>query len=147
MNAFVFSKLLYCSSVWSNTSNSNIEKLQKVQNFAGRIVLGLRKYDHISEGLRSLNWLPIKDRLKLNDAIMVFKCINNLAPDYLANEFELRSCVHDRQTRSASTLDIPFCCLSTGQRSFGYRGAKLCNSLSSNLKCLKCLKKFTFQFT
>ena len=147
MNAFVFSKLLYCSSVWSNTSNSNIEKLQKVQNFAGRIVLGLRKYDHISEGLRSLNWLPIKDRLKLNDAIMVFKCINNLAPDYLANEFELRSCVHDRQTRSASTLDIPFCCLSTGQRSFAYRGAKLCNSLSSNLKCLKCLKKFTFQFT
>ena len=147
MNAFVFSKLLYCSSVWSNTSNSNIEKLQKVQNFAGRIVLRLRKYDHISEGLRSLNWLPIKDRLKLNDAIMVFKCINNLAPDYLANEFELRSCVHDRQTRSASTLDIPFCCLSTGQRSFAYRGAKLCNSLSSNLKCLKCLKKFTFQFT
>ena len=32
MNAFVFNKLLYCSSVWSNTSNSNIDKLQKVQN-------------------------------------------------------------------------------------------------------------------
>ena len=29
MNAFVFNKLLYCSSVWSN---SNIDKLQKVQN-------------------------------------------------------------------------------------------------------------------
>ena len=101
----------------------------------------------ISGDVRSLNWLPIKDRLKLNDATMVFKCINNLAPDYLANECELRSCVYDRQTRSASTLDIPFCCLSTGQKSFAYRGAKLCNSLSSNLKCLKCLKKFTFQFT
>ena len=32
MNAFVFNKLLYCSNVWSNTSNSNIDKLQKVQN-------------------------------------------------------------------------------------------------------------------
>ena len=31
-------------------SNSNIDKLQKVQNFAGRIILGLRKYDHISDG-------------------------------------------------------------------------------------------------
>ena len=30
--------------------NSNIDKLQKVQNFAGRIILGLRKYDHISDG-------------------------------------------------------------------------------------------------
>ena len=68
MNSFVFSKLLYCSTVWSNTSNSNIAKLQKVQNFAGRIILGLRKYDHNSDGLRSLNWLPIKERLILNDA-------------------------------------------------------------------------------
>ena len=64
MNAFVFSKLLYCSSVWSNTSNSNIDKLQKLQNFARRIVLGLRKYDHISEGLRPLNWLLLNDELE-----------------------------------------------------------------------------------
>ena len=92
-------------------------------------------------------WYMLTLALKLNDAIMVFKIINNLAPDYLANKFKLRSCVHDWQTRSASTLDKPFCCLSTGQRSFAYRGAKLCNSLSSNLKCLKCPKKFTFQFT
>ena len=38
INSFVFSKLQYCSTVWSNTSNSNIDKLQKVQNFAGRII-------------------------------------------------------------------------------------------------------------
>ena len=57
INSFVFSKLQYCSTVWSNTSNSNIDNLQKVQNFAGRIILGLRKYDHISDGLRSLKWL------------------------------------------------------------------------------------------
>ena len=47
INSFVFSKLQYCSTVWSNSSNSNIDKLQKVQNFAGRIILGPRKYDHI----------------------------------------------------------------------------------------------------
>ena len=63
INSFVFSKLQYCSTVWSNTSSSNIDKLQKVQNFAGRIILGLRKYDHISDGLRSLKWLPIREKL------------------------------------------------------------------------------------
>ena len=78
INSFVFSKLLYCSTVWSNTSNSNIAKLQKVQNFAGRIILGLRKYDHISDGLRSLNWLPIKERLILNDATMMHNALTNL---------------------------------------------------------------------
>ena len=87
INSFVFSKLQYCSTVWSNTSSSNIDKLQKVQNFAGRIILGLRKYDHISDGLRSLKWLPIREKLILNDATMMHKCINKLVPDYLADMF------------------------------------------------------------
>ena len=54
INSFVLSRLFYRSSVWSNTSVTNIHKLQLVQNFAARIILGLRKYDHISLGLRSL---------------------------------------------------------------------------------------------
>lgn len=98
INSFVFSKLQYCSTVWSNTSSSNIDKLQKVQNFAGRIILGLRKYDHISDGLRSLKWLPIREKLILNDATMMHKCINKLVPDYLADMFKSRSQVHNRQT-------------------------------------------------
>jgi hypothetical protein len=57
INALVFSKLFYCSSVWSNTSNSNIRKLQSVQNFAARIVSGRRKFDHITPVLKELRWL------------------------------------------------------------------------------------------
>ena len=39
INAFVFSKLFYSSSVRANTSNKNIAKLQSVQNVAARIVI------------------------------------------------------------------------------------------------------------
>ena len=55
INALVFSKLYYCSSVWSNTLKKNILKLQRVQNFAARIVCGTRKYDHITPVLKELN--------------------------------------------------------------------------------------------
>ena len=61
ISTLVFSKLFYCSTVWSNTTNSNKNKLQLVQNYAARIVLGLRKYDHISKGLQSLKWLNIRE--------------------------------------------------------------------------------------
>ena len=67
MNAFKFRRLHYCSTVWSNTTKENIKKLQLIQNFACRIVLGLKKYDHITEALKSLNWLNVNDRLLLND--------------------------------------------------------------------------------
>ena len=95
INAFVFSKLFYCSTVRSNTSKTIAKKLQLVQNFAGRIVLGLRKYDNISEGLKSLNrQLPIADKLLLNDSFMVYKCENGLAPDYLSHKFTRRQVHH-----------------------------------------------------
>ena len=48
INSLVFSKLLYCSSVWANTTKKNIELLQTVQNFAARIVSGTRKFDHVT---------------------------------------------------------------------------------------------------
>ena len=86
INAFVFSKLFYCSTVWSNTCKTNVKKLQLVQNFAARILLGLKKFDHISQGLKSLNWLPVSDRILVNDAIMVYKCLHNLVPEYLAGK-------------------------------------------------------------
>ena len=48
INSLIFSKMYYCSAVWSNTSQRNIVKLQAVQNFAARIVTGTRKYDHVT---------------------------------------------------------------------------------------------------
>ena len=119
MSSFVFSNLYYCSNVWSNTSKHNIKKLQLVQNFAARIALGLKKFDHISQGIKSLNWLPVNDRLYLNDAVM-FKCVNKLVPDYLTGKFTLRSQVHTRNTRQCGELNIPRCRRTTGRRSFTY---------------------------
>ena len=40
INSLVFSRLFYCSSVWSNTSATKTHKLQLVQNFAARPYLG-----------------------------------------------------------------------------------------------------------
>ena len=124
MNAFVFSTMYYCSTVWANTSQRNIKKLQLVQNFATRIVLGFKKFDHISQGIKSLNWLTVKERFYFNDAVMVFKCVNNLIPEYLANMFVPRSRIHSRVTRSCNLLHIPRGRLSSGQRAFTYRGCK-----------------------
>jgi hypothetical protein len=48
INALVFSKLYYCSSLWSNASCSNLSRLQGVHNFAARVVSNRRKFDNIT---------------------------------------------------------------------------------------------------
>ena len=124
INSFVFSKLFYCSSVWGNTSKRNLHKLQLVQNFAARVVLGLKKFDHISQGRRSLKWLDVTEKVLFNDLVLVFKCVNGLAPDYLGKYFIKRSAVRNKNTRGCDNFVVPGCKLSMGQREFYFRGPK-----------------------
>lgn len=142
INAFVFCKLFYCSTVWSNTSNKNIKKLQLVQNYACRIVTGLKKYDHITEALKSLKWLNVKKKLLFNDLVMVYKCINNLTPNYLCERFKQRSEIHQRDTRQKSELTLPKCRIAAGQRAFAFRGAKSYNFLPKFIRDTDSLSGF-----
>ena len=125
ISSLVFNKMLYCSTVWSNTSTINIKKLQLVQNFACKIVTKTRKFDHVTPLLRELNWLSIDQLLFFRATVMTYKCMNHLAPSYLSSKFVKRSDIHNRRTRNREALQIPFFRSASGQRSFAFRGARL----------------------
>ena len=129
IDSLIFGELLYCSSVWANTTKKNIELLQSVQTFAARIVSGTRKFDHVTPILKQLQWLPIIKQLAVRDATMVFKCLNGIVPPYLCEKLKTRSEVHNCNTRNRDRLHISFCRTAAGQRAFTFRGQKLWNSL------------------
>ena len=145
INSFVFSKLFYCSSEWGNTSKRNLHKLQLVQNFDARVVLGLKKFDHISQGRRSFKWLDVTEKVLFNDLVSVFKCVNDLAPDYLGKYFIKRSAVQNKNTRGCNNFVVPRCRLSMGQRAFYFRGPKEWNGLPDNIKNTKDIDSFKWR--
>ena len=67
-------------------------------------------------------YVSIRKQLYLRKAIVVFKCMNGMAPGYLADRFVKRFSISNRQTRSShdQLLDIPPLKTNTGQRSFYY---------------------------
>ena len=142
INALVFTKLYYCSTIWANTSKGNVKKLQSVHNFAARIVTGSRKFHHITPSLKQLLWLTVNAYLRYRDITLAFKCINGLAPEYLCRKFNPGSQIHDRATGKNDMLAIPFYQTATGQRSFLFRAVKLWNDLPDYLKYENNLKNF-----
>ena len=137
----MFSKLFYCSSAWAGVTKKNIERLQKVQNFAVRIVTGARKFEHITPYLKDLNWLPVAMQLEVRDIIMTYKSLNGLT---LRNVFTTRSEIYEGNTRNKDKLHVPLCRTTTAQPSFKYRGTSLWNSLPKNIRdisSLDCFKK------
>ena len=142
IQSLVFSKMYYCSIVWSNTTASNICKLQAVQNFAARIITNSRKFDHVTPLRCELHWLPVKLHLFYRDAILTFKCMNGMAPDYLSEKFVHRGSTSGRCTRNSQTLNIPLYKSATGQRTFYYRAVSLWNDLPANIKTSTTLNIF-----
>ena len=134
INSLVFSKLYYCSSIWSNTSPSNISKLQGVQNFAARIGSGTRKFDHVTPALKNLRWIPVKSHLYLRDAIVAFKSMTGQVPNCLSSNFISRGNISGRATRSSTQLNIPLFKTKSGQRTFYYRTVALWNAVKPHFK-------------
>ena len=64
LHSFVFSHLDYCNSILVGLSSSSIDRLQRVQNCAARLVTGARRFDSITPHLKSLHWLPIKQMMQ-----------------------------------------------------------------------------------
>ena len=63
---------------------SQLNRLQSVLNAAARLIFGARKYDHVTPLLRELHWLRARERINFRLALLVFRCLHNLAPPYLA---------------------------------------------------------------
>ena len=137
----------YCKNgLWSNTSEENIKKVQLIQNYAARVIVGnVGKHHHVPPLLKELGWLAIKEHLQYRDAVLMYKCMYNQAPSYLSQMFTKRNQIHDRETRNQNELDLPKYRTATGQRTFKYRGTKIWNALDEELKSTANLKHFKFK--
>ena len=136
------SKLNYCNRVLLGTPQYNIEKLQRLQNMACRIIKRLRRYDHISEALKDLHWLLIHECIAFKTCMIMYKCITGSAPLYLQ---ELVITKHNRKLCSSSTKKLPVnrCRTSMVQNSsFSSMGPRLWNSLLYHLVCAESIELF-----
>ena len=133
-SSMIMPVLEYGSVIWGDFYVGITERLLKQQKRAARIILDVKKpTDTPSADLfGKLNWLSFDKRIILQRGTLVYKCLNNLAPDYLCNIFTKLKDTRSRITRAFTNgklaLQRKFR-LAVGQKSFLYRGTHLWNSL------------------
>ena len=79
-NAFVISRDDYCNSLLIGLPDYQLYRTQRILNGAARLIYKLPKHSHITDTLKSLHWLPIKQRIEFKLILQVYKCLNGLAP-------------------------------------------------------------------
>ena len=74
VESLALSTMNYCLLIWGTTSSRQLEKAQKLQNFAARVADGrTRKFDHVSPLIKELGWLKIKEKNLYDTYLTVFK--------------------------------------------------------------------------
>ena len=100
VHATVISRLDYANALLYGIAETQLSRLQRLQNCAARLVTGdSRQVDSI-EVLKKLHWLPIRARIRYKVLLLAFKALHNLAPQYLKDMLPVQSNV--RITRSSN---------------------------------------------
>ena len=132
VSALVLSHVRYCLSVYGNGSAKNLSVINKIINFAARVVSGKGKFDHISSVRASLGWLNPSAMVQLHTLSLLHKVRRTGDPESLATQFRTNAEREDRSrnTRQDHLLSLPRIRGSAaGKRQFVYRAAAQYNAL------------------
>ena len=83
--AFGTSRIDYCYSLLSCLPQHLLQKFQRVQNAAARLLTYSKKCDNISPILKELHRLTVKSRIEFKILILTFKAYHEIGPKNLTD--------------------------------------------------------------
>ena len=101
VSAFVLPRIDYCNSLLFGSTHNVTSHLQRIQNYAARVILRLPKSSSITTHLKSLHWLPVKVRSTYKIAFLCYRSHSSTASSYVT-DIQQRNPSHTRNTRSNS---------------------------------------------
>jgi len=108
-------------------SEHNFTRLQRIQNYAARVVTQSNRFVNSAKLLSSLHWLPIRQRVEFKISVLTtFKTIQNKQPICLNDLIKLS--IPTRNLRSANNgimLDLPFRKTAISSRAFSHSAPKI----------------------
>ena len=111
-------KIDYCNSLLCGSQMYVLERLQKVQNSAARLIFQCCKQNHISPLLMYVHWLPINVYIEYKLSVICHSFFISLSPIYFSDLLSVYT--PKRNLRSSSDNGI-LCIPKLWTKSFGHR--------------------------
>ena len=138
VHSIIGSRLDYCNSLLYGIDKNVLDKYQKVQNAAARLVSKRRKSEPVRDVLINLHWLRVEERITFKLLVLIFKCMHDMAPVCLQELINVRDC--SKSLLVYSKLNSHY-----ARRSFTYMAPKLWNNLPDKIRLIDNLSGFKSQ--
>jgi len=133
----IFSKINYCNILFLNTSCKNLDKLQKLQNAAVRLIFNLPPRTSVSDKYAQLKILTVSQFIVFKCLLFVQKFFQNKVPEGIKNLLE----VQDEATR---TLTVKYFDTQYARKTFSYCAPRYWNKLPLSIKLTNNIETFKF---
>ena len=132
---YLSSRLDNCNSLLFGLFLYQIERLQRIQNTAARVVTLSSIKEHITPILNDLHWLTIHNRIKFKLLLLTYKVLNGFAPTYLSELIQPYKNQRNLRSNNQYLLRVPKSRTTTfGDRAFSVCAPKLWNNLPTDVK-------------
>ena len=142
VSAFVLSRIDYSSSLLFGSNHDVTSYLSRMQNYAAQS-------SNITTFIKSLHWLPVKERITYKIACLCYHCRCCTAPSYVADMLQEKpSCTSNTRSSSYTTtlLNRPAHSKATlGDRSFSFAYSSVWNSIPNDVRCAPSLSPLKFR--
>ena len=142
VHSFVTSRLDYCNCLYAGVPFYLLERLQKIQNKAARLVERKDRKHDSKELLRLLHWLTVQKRVDFKISCLVFKSLNNLSPSYIQDLIEIYKPTRTLRSSASISLKTPIPPNAFVGRAFAFNAPKIWNNLSHGTRSYTSLQSF-----
>ena len=144
-HAFVTSRLDNCNSILYGLPDKELNKLQRIQNAAARLVSLTKKRDHITPVLFQLHWLPVRQRINFKLLLLTFKTWKGQSPAYISDLVTVYQPQRTLRTASQYLLQESIGRTITYGRSFSWVAPRLLDRLPLALRSPQAISRFKAQ--
>ena len=105
VHSCILSRIDYCNSVYCDLPEKQIKRLQKLMNCSVRYIFNIRNYKiPITNFTKKCHLLPVKLRINFKICLLVYKCLNSEAPEYLSELLFMKNSLPSLRVSEDKTL-------------------------------------------
>lgn len=141
-NALVLPHLDYCCVVWQECGKLLQHKIERIQNYAMRLICSKPPRTSSDDLRKSMNWISLTERREYFRLVHIQRCVHNQAPRYLTDSVLTNEACGHHVTRGFRKLNLRRVNTNFGRNSTYFRGSQGWNALPARLREMDNIRSF-----
>ena len=141
-NALVLPHLDYCCVVWQECGKVLQQKVERIQNYAMRLICSKPPRTSSQELRKSMKWIPLTERREIFRLVHVYRCTRNRAQGYLSDFFMTNEACGHHFTRGFQKLNLRKVNTNFGRNSTYFMGSQKWNALPTRIREMDNIRSF-----